>query len=261
MKQTITIAVLTVFIGLATIGCNKETVETSRNISIALGNSQDSVNVSIDVPTYADSKVNAAIMEQLSEQLGGTYEGDYADCDSFVRFCAQKYMKELADLRAEFEDFDPGMPFERSLTVKKSYETDLLVTYDVQTYEFSGGAHGGASSYGITFRKSDGRQMGQNTLLTPNPEAFEWNEMLKSGLMEYFEAKNESDLEACLQGVETYNIPMPACGVSFGPDGMNFVYQQYEIACYAAGMPSFTIPYDKLKPCLNVTGRRLLPTE
>ena len=100
--------------------------------------------------------------------------------------------------------------------------------------------------------------MGENTLLAVRPDAVEWNEMLKHGLMEYFEVKNETDLEACLQGVEMYDIPMPACGVSYGPNGMDFVYQQYEVACYAAGLPSFTIPYDKLKPCLNVTGRRLV---
>ena len=261
MKTLFTMAVLAALVGLATTSCTKETKETSRNITVALGNNQDSVNVSIDVPTYADSKVNAAIMEQLNEQLGGTYEGDYADCDSFVRFCAQKYMKEMKDLRDEFEDFDMGIPFERSLKVEKGYETDKLVTYNIQTYEFSGGAHGGTTSYGMTFRKSDGRQMGVNTLLTPRPEGVDWNDMLKQGLMEYFEAKNETDLEACLQGVEVYDIPMPACGVNFGPDGMNFVYQQYEIACYAAGMPNFTIPYEKLQPCLNTTGRKLLSAE
>lgn len=257
MKKTLVIAAVALA-GLLVSNCQKEAAETSRNINIALGNSQDSAKVDIDVPTYADQNVNIAIMEQMSEQFGGTYEGDYADCDSFARFCAQRYMDEMKNLRDEFEDFDMGLPFERSLTVKKGYETDKLVTYNVQTYEFSGGAHGGTASYGLTFRKSDGRLMGENTLLAVRPDAVEWNEMLKHGLMEYFEVKNETDLEACLQGVEIYDIPMPACGVSYGPNGMDFVYQQYEVACYAAGLPSFTIPYDKLKPCLNVTGRRLV---
>ena len=46
--------------------------------------------------------------------------------------------------------------------------------------------------------------------------------------------------------------------VSFGADAMNVGFEQYEIAPYAAGMPSFSISYEKLAPFLNERGQRLL---
>ena len=51
---------------------------------------------------------------------------------------------------------------------------------------------------------------------------------------------------------------MPVTPPLFGKDGIIVTYQQYEIAAYAAGMPSFTIPYDKAKGMMNQTGKNLL---
>ena len=39
---------------------------------------------------------------------------------------------------------------------------------------------------------------------------------------------------------------------------MNVGFEQYEIAPYAAGMPSFQISYEKLASFLNERGQRLL---
>ena len=57
-------------------------------------------------------------------------------------------------------------------------------------------------------------------------------------------------MEACLLDVQVYNIPLPKNPPYFTQDGLTFVYQQYEIAPYAAGMPTFSIPYDVAKGLL-----------
>jgi len=164
-------------------------------------------------------------------------------------------MKEMHSGGFEDPDFDPV--YSREVTITKGYETDRFVTFDIQTYEYDGGVHGGGAAYGMTFRKSDGRYIDENVLNTGN-DPLEWNEILKKGLMEYFEVSTEEDLESCLMDVDLYCIPMPSCGISFTEQGLSIIYQQYEIAAYAMGRPNFVIPYEKLKPFLNVTGRRLL---
>ena len=35
------------------------------------------------------------------------------------------------------------------------------------------------------------------------------------------------------------------------PEGLRFVYQQYEIGPYALGMVEFTVPYADVKSCLT----------
>ena len=47
-------------------------------------------------------------------------------------------------------------------------------------------------------------------------------------------------------------IPLPKQYEPYpSADGIVFTYAQYEIACYAAGMPTFTIPYSDVQPFLS----------
>ena len=43
--------------------------------------------------------------------------------------------------------------------------------------------------------------------------------------------------------IENGIIPLPAAAPYLSPDGVVFVYGQYEIGAYAIGMPTFTVPY------------------
>ena len=225
-------------------------------VELSNGEGLDSAHIKFILPWYSDRRVNEAIVEQLNESFGGGYEGSYSDVDSMGRYYLAHYMQEMKEFRDEFET---PMPYERSLSAICSFETDDFVTIDVQTYEYSGGAHGGTTSYGLTFRKSDGRQMGKNTLNNIVGDE-EWSDMVKQQLMEYFDVKTEEELHDNLQLTPDYfpYIPLPQTEPCFTEKGLVFTYQQYEIACYAAGMPSFVIPYDKLKKYLNRTGRQLL---
>ena len=47
------------------------------------------------------------------------------------------------------------------------------------------------------------------------------------------------------------NIPRPQFAPYLTPRGMVFTYQQYEIAAYAAGLPSFIVPYEKISSFLK----------
>ena len=58
--------------------------------------------------------------------------------------------------------------------------------------------------------------------------------------------------------VEDGPIPLPAWTPYPTEEGLAFVYQQYEIASYAAGMPAFTLPYEDIAPWLTADARQLL---
>lgn len=241
----------------------KETKET--NIELVAGTKKDTARVNIDMPIYANEQVNKAILEQLSETLDGTYKGDYADVDSFARHWLRINMEEMAEMHSDdeetwSEDMEFMMHYERELHITKIYETELLVTLNIQLYIYSGGAHGSTIDYGMTFRKSDGRLMGKNILNTLEGDDG-WRDMMYQELMGYFNVKTEEELSECLFEPELYKLDLPDAEPYFTEDGLTFTYQQYEIAAYAYGMPSFTIPYDKVKKYLNVTGLRLLGVE
>ena len=71
--------------------------------------------------------------------------------------------------------------------------------------------------------------------------------------------KSDDELMDVLQLMNPeMGIPFPETEPYFTKDGLFFPYQQYEICSYAQGMPSFTIPYDKLGKYLNTTGKNLI---
>lgn len=79
-------------------------------------------------------------------------------------------------------------------------------------------------------------------------------------MSQYFEVKTESQFKDALL-INPDTLPLPASAPYFMPKGVNFDYQQYEIAPYAAGMPSCVLPYSVVKPMLTPEAAKLLPSE
>lgn len=193
-----------------------------------------------------------AINEWVNEQLGGKYEGDVNDGQAMLSYYLQRWMRE------EEKDIDNG---ENSITIKKVYETEQFITLEASTYWYGGGAHGGASLSGATFRKSDGRKFDKSMIA--NEQAL--HPLLEKGLIKAFEVKNREELGDALMlstasgddDAETklMFLRLPETQPWLTKAGMMLVYQQYEIGPYAVGMPTVAIPYSKLKNFLNSTGK------
>lgn len=164
-------------------------------------------------------------------------------------------------VREEEKDVTDG---ENNFSISKVYETEQFITLEAETYWFGGGAHGGSSLMGATFRKSDGRKfdksmIGNNKLLR--------KELIR-GLIKALEVSNKEELSGVLQcsAIDGYDdvdtrlalLPLPEADPWLTKKGMQLVYQQYEIAPYAAGSPSVLIPLAKLKLMLNASGKTYL---
>ena len=80
---------------------------------------------------------------------------------------------------------------------------------------------------------------------------------MKEGLKSYFNVDTDEELNTCGL-IDLTVVPLPACSPLFTEKGALFIYQQYEIACYAAGAPEFVIPYEKLIPYLGITAKKLI---
>ena len=91
--------------------------------------------------------------------------------------------------------------------------------------------------------------------------------ILREGVKSYFvdvakndgESVSDTDIKDFMDGlfIENGIIPLPAAAPYLSPDGVVFVYGQYEIGAYAIGMPTFTVPYDKIEKYLTPEARRL----
>lgn len=221
----------------------------------------------VDFPTSGNPILMNAIREYISESLGisyagelennmqGSYDGDLSNGQKMIDYyfdLKYKEFKKAHDLMAENMTGDVPT-FASETEIHFLYETDKFVTYEMKKYEDMGGAHGGTFISGMTFRKSDGRRV-EWDLFTKSMQ-----DVIKKGLKKYFEVNTDEELENSLSLENTYMLPLPATPPVFTKEGVMFTYQQYEIAAYAAGLPSFIVPYDEAKSLMNTTGKNLLP--
>ena len=221
----------------------------------------------VDFPTSGNPILMNAIREYISESLGisyagelennmqGSYDGDLSNGQKMIDYyfdLKYKEFKKAHDLMAENMTGDVPT-FASETEIHFLYETDKFVTYEMKKYEDMGGAHGGTFISGMTFRKSDGRRV-EWDLFTKSMQ-----DVIKKGLKKYFEVNTDEELENSLSLENTYMLPLPATPPVFTKEGVLFTYQQYEIAAYAAGLPSFIVPYDEAKSLMNTTGKNLLP--
>ena len=131
-----------------------------------------------------------------------------------------------------------------------------VVRYQYTQEGYSGGAHGWHIALGQTFRKSDGRRIDYDIFREESKD--ELAQLVRDNLFTQF---FESDKEEFENGLLIENpdfFPLPESAPYFTADGVNFIYQQYEIAPYALGLPSCVISYDLIEPFLTQAGRSLI---
>ena len=214
-----------------------------------------------------------------SKPLIAKYNGDEKDAKSMFDYYSKEVSKMLNsqakndyDERVKYWEEDTTIteeqrkeykesitPWDYSMDVTKTFEDSTYVVFSGSEYAYIGGAHGGVFGFGgITFRFSDGSKV--NGFLKDNVVK-DMQPLLKKGLKEYFNENADDKITTDQQLMEQLMLPEESKGLiplpawTPFPDekgkGLVFTYQQYEIACYAVGMPSFVLTWEELKPFLK----------
>ncbi|MDY6327644.1 MAG: RsiV family protein [Bacteroidales bacterium] len=219
---------------------------------INTGNSAK-VLVSADCPVSGNFFAVNSIYEWMSEELGGTFRNPSNDGKGMMSYYADLYLQDLRE--NVLPDMHSDMEASKEVAFSKEYETDKVVSYICKGAGYLGGAHGYATYYGQTFRKSDGRRISYDIFL--NDKLQQLAELVKAGVEgQYFDTENTLQESLVLDEAEIF--PLPTTPPVFMENGILFVYQQYEITAYAAGMPQCFIPYEQIRPYLTQTGISLL---
>lgn len=244
-----------------------ETTTAVRHISDSTG----TYELRINFPVVKNGEALAvALNEWINEQLGGTYgdaeNADYTKVLADTTAVIDHYSKEISEsnqsdyakiMKDNPEAKEMGISYYDSLVIEKLAEGKNWVTFTTKRDVYLGGAHGLAPYFGQTFRKSDGRRIGWEIFGKTSDEKFQ--QIIKDGLVEYFELGSASELgDHLMNEASAYYVPLPQCPPLFTAEGVTFVYNQYEIAAYAHGLPSFTVAYEKLLPFMMTTGKLLI---
>lgn len=265
------------------------TVEYSDSMTVIGATAYQSIHV--DFPAEEDSStVSQAVLSWLCDEIRTSCYPDYSgenqpsdlelttSGDTFGEAYVNTYGRWGLDRMAEDIRDMAGNGYEGSflnhLSIELVEQTEERLTF-LEHYEvYTGGAHGGYMVSGATFRRSDGKRFGWE--MFDHEKRAELVELMKKGLMAYFnqEAEEKIYTDSALfdhlilfDNPETpdneleFGLPLPATEPWISNNGVEFIYQQYEIAAYACGMPCVTLPFDALKDILTPEGRKFVGLE
>lgn len=191
------------------------------------------------------------------------YKGKSNDYKKIAEFASDRY---FALKRIEYGDSACDYPYALffALSLRKSFETENIVSYQKYSHEYNGGAHGYYTESIVSLDKKNNEEITWDYLFTPgsrkqvmsifydivkNDKDYQYWENTESIkiIREHF----ESSLDAALCDGE---LVLPQPGLS--EEGIVFSFQPYAISCFAAGVFHFTIPYKLVMPYLTDKAKR-----
>jgi hypothetical protein len=256
------------------------TTPKSFDDSISTGGLKLKQSYKADFPTGGNPILVKNVREWINEELGGSYEGKLDDAEAMFKFYAEAETQrdiELgggsdADDSTDMNQTDSAnlaLSFEcyRSCDFKKVFESDKIVSYKFINDSYSGGAHGSEQEMCMSFRKEDGRRLDMSMFTVDANDEFLHGAIEQAIASQYFDVPDISTDEGkasladnLLDEADQDYFPLPETNPLFMQDSVMFIYQPYEIAAFAAGLPTCTIAYKDLneKGCLSATAKQLL---
>lgn len=265
MKQKLLLFAALAFIASAFFACGNEPIK--KDSAFVTESMTDSVEsqigglsywsaITMDFPTKGNPQLVRSIREWMAEQAESSDSVDFASATDFMKDFNRS--NEIIFKKTFGEDIigdgdvpeDLSINFSRSMEFEKIFENDHFVTYLSKEDIYLGGAHGSYFVKGVTFRKSDGRRFGYDMLKGSSRDSIA--ALVTKNLERYFGASNFEELKENLMLDEYVSqVPLPNNPPFLKGDTLMFVYQQYEIAAYAYGLPEAAIPLKDLKGLLS----------
>jgi hypothetical protein len=164
-------------------------------------------------------------------------------------------------MAAEFPD-RPVMNYTFDMNYKK-YSSQKLntVSYVIQNYEFTGGAHGNTDLQTFTFGQNGGIKLADILIVTPsNVQSI--TDIIRGKLVETLGDMVDRDMiHDGLDCAYTNGSSTQACDASavaqnlqnfyITDDGITFIFGQYQVAAYVAGMTEVMLTWSELASFMN----------
>lgn len=190
-----------------------------------------------DIPTAA--KMRATLVKDVFQHEG--------DAEKAMRLFIEESKamvpgeeEYLAD-KEEYGVDDYMYQWERRVNIRKDISTADYLKFDDRRYGYTGGVHGLSYAGYYNFDVRTGKLLDENDVfLSDSRSRKAINKLIKDAVRVY-EKEN---------GIEVYEWEAVTMNGNFAanPKGIEYTFNQYEIACYADGITTITIPFEKIAP-------------
>jgi hypothetical protein len=139
-----------------------------------------------------------------------------------------------------------GPPLWHNVEASILDETAKTITIGIMQDIYLGGPHGSALVEGATFNKADGKRL--DASIFAQDKLTDIKKEVTEGLKEFFgPLGNEEDSPLKDENGKDKIVELPEKGIYINKDSVVFIYQQYEIAPYAYGIPSTALSLKDMK--------------
>jgi len=242
MKNSLAFLFIVIFL----LACESESKLTFETIKFNNTTCSDCPEIKISLPKALDDtriaeKINTTINEELIYTLKFEDSLDVATVEEAM----QSFTNSYQSFKKEFSDETMGWQAQANGAV--SYENTFLVSLQLDTYMFTGGAHGYGATTFLNFDKSKSMEL-ENYHLFKDLEGF--IDFAEEQFRQTQKIPTQGPINATgfMFSGDVFHLPE---NLGFTEDGIKLVYNQYEVASYADGPIELLIPYAKVNAFLK----------
>ncbi|MEM9362878.1 MAG: DUF3298 and DUF4163 domain-containing protein [Bacteroidota bacterium] len=230
---------------LSLLGCENDAKLTFGTFELSKASCEDCPQVQITLPEALDNTnlaktINTALKEEVIALLSFEEE---KDIDS-VGHAVESFVTNFHDLKKKFQD---EVPWEAKITGDVVYEDTQMLTLVLNAYVFTGGAHGYNSTSFLNFDKLKGTEL-ENWELFEDEEAFSHFAETKFRIQEKIPQDENINATGFMFDGDVFHLSE---NIGYVPEGIQLIYNQYEVASYADGPIVLTIPFVEINKYLR----------
>ena len=232
---------------LLLLSCGSDSKLTFENVSFTNTDCTDCPLVDIRLPQVIEKRkigrtINSTLQEEVIELL--SYDEDQSVKD--ISGAISSFNGGYQDVREMFPD--ESIAWEAKIKGEVIFENKDLISIRLVAYIFTGGAHGFGSTRFLNFDKGSGNELERNDL-------FKDRQKLEEIAENRFRIQENIPQNAPINSTgfmfETDSFYLPE-NIGFTEEGLQLLYNPYEVASYADGTIELLIPYAEVNSCLVV---------
>ena len=241
IKLAILIVILLAF------GCKKKDELSYKPLSFKSEKCADCPKVIVDIFEFNEGNelatvVNSALKKEVINQLLYDDEIKVSSIEEAISSFKNGYL----ELKKMYPDETLG--WEADIKGSVLYENVDVLSIKLETYIFTGGAHGYSVTRLLNFDKKKNIVL-ENWELFNDPEGFKHFAELKFKIQEDIPQNGTINSTGLMFENDEFYLPN---NIGFTKNGLQLIYNQYEVASYADGPMSITLPYAEIRNYLAV---------
>tara|TARA_R110002167_G_scaffold13570_16_gene56263 strand:- start:2100 stop:2846 length:747 start_codon:yes stop_codon:yes gene_type:complete len=230
---------------LLLISCGKEGELTFMPLVVDKKECEECPKISIAIPkavgqTKLAKTINTALEEEIISLLIFDDEITIKNLDDALISFKNGYL-ELKERYA-----DETAVWEAKIEGTIRYEDATILTIELDSYLFTGGAHGDTSERFLNFDKTKGTELENWELFKSKADFLKFAET-KFREQEAIPSDKSINHTGLMFEEDSFYLPE---NIGFTDKGIELLYNRYEVASYADGPIILTLPYVEVKPYL-----------